>query len=409
MAWNLSKTIPLNVQRQMTLRDILQVQDNPGDITLPEVYYATSALTRDCEVDVDHNNGDIVITITGIERRVKRGNLSTKEWYQKVRTVRHDFVASELTEDTDEPLSSLGIVSRQTPDCIDLAARTVLELATNASGDTASMKSSWLSKRITYYDRLKKHGIGYYILVVSPNKVMFNGKLNEAVVNELCERCRLGIDIDNKITEVTGLRLNLDSDTKQNIQAIRTALKQISELPLKESRGFKRELMTESLRPNSEMEDMHVSEIMRKTLEKSMQVKPKTPDTVIADYIQNLREHGTKKDLKRVVNFPFVMSRRNRKDKDIEMRPLGNNISCPSELFHIAEKGFEQVLNHRPTDLTTIKILSKSEAMSGISETQQHNMRKISEFLYKMTEEEAMNAALSGVGAKALSAEPELL
>jgi hypothetical protein len=409
MAWTQSKTMPLNMQRQLTLRDILQVQNEPGDITLPEVLYSTSVMSRSATVDVDHANGDIVINVAGVERRLVRGSLSTKEWYQKIRAVRHDFVASELTEETDEPLSSLGLVSRQTPDCIDVTARSVLELATNASGESKSMKSAWLGKRITYYDKLKKHNIAYYILIVSPDKVMFNGKMSQPVVDELCERCRVGIDIENKIADVTGLRLNLDSDLQQNIQAIRTALKQISELPLKESRGFKKELMSESLRDNTEMEDMHVSEIMRKTLEKAMQIKPKTPDTVIADYVQKLREHGTKKDLKRVVNFPFVLSQRNRKDKNLELRSLGENVSCPSELYHIAKAGFEQIIRYKPTDLSSIKIMSMSEAASGVAQTQQHNMRKISEFIYEMTEEETKHAALSGVGAKALSAQPELL
>jgi len=404
-----SSLLPLNYQRVLTLRDILQVQSQPGDITAPTQYLCTNMRTRECEVDQDNSTGNIIIKVGNITRILEKGDLSTKEWRQKLGAIRHDFVASELTEDTDEPLTSLGIVSRQTPDCILVDSRSVLELATNARGDQNSMKSSWLSKRIAYYDKLARHNVDYYILVVSTDRILFNGQLSDEAVEEMCERCRLGIDIENKVADLTGIRLNLDSDTKHAVQEVRTALKQISELDLKESRGFKRELLQESMRDNTEMEDMHVSEIMRKTLEKSMRVKPKTPDTVISDYIQTMREKGTKKDMKRVANWPMILSKRHRKDMKPETRNLGSNVNCPDELFSIASEGFNQVLSTKSHGEETIRLISRSEAMSGIAQTQQHSMRKQSEFRCELDDRGKVNAALSGVGAKLLSSIPELV
>jgi hypothetical protein len=404
-----STLIPLNHQRPFSLRDILQIQDTQGDITTPDLFLSANPRTRTAVVDVELPSGDIVIQVDQNVRRLVKGGLTEKEWRQKVGAVRHDFVANELTEDTDEPLSKLGINSTQTPDCIDSQSRSVLELATSASNESKSLKSSWLSKRITYYDRLMKHNVKYFILIVSTDRILFNGEIDDNTVEDLCERCRLGIDIENQICQLTGMRLNLDSDAQYAVKELRSALKQISELELKESRGFKKELMSESHRDNTEMEDIHVAEIMRKTLEKSMRIKPQTPDSVISDYVNKMREFGTKKDLKRVVNFPVVISRRFRKDMKPESADLGVNINCPSEIYKIASNGTAHVKAKSRGEQHSVRIMSKSEAISGISQTEQHKMRRVSEFTCPLTEEEQLSAALSGIRAKALSSEAELI
>jgi len=403
-----SKTLPENFKAAFDLRDILQLQSDPKDLMHPKNYLARITPKRDVNVSCNDEVTEIKIQISSRFITVSRNGLSEKKWKEKLSGLRHDFVANELYATTDQPLTILGLQSRQTPDCIMLDPPKVLELATCGSSEQNAMNSSWLSKRIAYQNVLENVA-DYYIVVVSKDIVMSNADMDDSTIDILCERCRVGLDFEMQIKELTGIGLNSESSESDRIGLVRECLNEIKNMPRVNTRGMNESLILESHRENSEVEDMHVAELMRKTLQKSMQVSKKTSQSAIDEYVKGFDKIGTRRDKKRVQNFPLIYGVRTGSSRYSKIDPLGRNIDVPDTLMKVIQFGLAHHNERLHKSESSIKIMSLSESVSGVSETVQHHLRQESIYKPHLTKNDKIYLALTGVGAKDLSSEQEII
>nr|QPN36949.1 polyprotein [Shenzhen bunya-like virus 2] len=121
-----------------------------------------------------------------------------------ISNIRHDFTYAFLTNETDQPLSTILNIpdgtNNLTPDWIikvDEKHFHVIEFTTCAIDKDTVVTNAFNSKLIKYIDALKTRAhrglsISFYIIVTTPNSVLSNVDLgnNIAIVNYLCSRYR---------------------------------------------------------------------------------------------------------------------------------------------------------------------------------------------------------------------------
>jgi hypothetical protein len=393
----------MNKLRNWGLEDILQIQGAPGDIESPNVYFA-SRLEMPMTRGYQSSDGSEPILIVGDRRiHVKRNDLPDREWNQKLSHVRHDYVASELRKSTDMGLSVLGIEVALTPDCILTDPPKVLELATVQTPTERNMESACLSKKIAYSDILNKAGVPYYILVVSIDRVYSNCTLTQEIVDQLCLRCRIGLNLAELVREITGQGSTGGTEAEDNKKMSLLLLSKIAKMPVNYSDTFTMELQSEALRDNTPSETEHVRFLMERTLEKSGAIQKSLPEDTCERYLETMISKGVKEDNKRVSNVPFLLSHRfsQLSKSTSEMLNTGLNMSVPDEMFKILTQSLDRWnCSERTHDTQTKYTTSYSEAVNGVPLTMQHNMRKLGEVSIDLTEDEWSRLALSGVGAK---------
>jgi len=394
------------MERVLTLRDILQPQGEGLHHSEYHTYYSGSSGSRQVNLDLT-GLGDGFSLVVGDRRMMfYKGIKTDKEWVQFLNKVRHDWVADELTGGTDEPLTSIGIDINLTPDCIDISSKRVLELSTVAVTSKVPVERAHLSKVVAYGDILDNSNVPYFILVVTPDTVLFNGQLTQKTVDLLCQRCREGIVMDNKLKPLVGEKFPDETPGSEEHAEAMWAMKQISKRKMEDNKSYKRELMNLSSRDNTLIEDEMALNKLEETFKKS-EIRSKNPTSeALLKYKQDMIEKGTRNDQKRIFNFPAIRVKRTSFDSwrdKAKTLELGNNINVPSEIYKLASEAVACWQEKYHLDMGQSLLKSLNEATTGIPETEKHNMRKLSEFYCKLPEEDLINIALSGPGAKSRS------
>jgi hypothetical protein len=344
--------------------------------------------------------------------------------YEKLCSIRHDFVATRLMRDTDQSLRSLGIASKRTPDVIDVKGRAVLELATNGSGQPKSMESSYASKRLAYESICKDYGVNYYVLVVSPSSVLTNFFLTPFMAEELSSRCRIGLSLETLLETEFDIRLTSVEDDGVNRGLIDEILSNFSEsTPLPEHYHFNRELI-DLQRPATELEEEHTRSILNQTLKNSLAGRIHRPDaSALKNYLLKFKDSETQKHPSQISQFPFVVSEPSLVGERGNFKKLGTNKNTPEHLFTVARL-MEDKFFLTEESLWSFNSKLMSDVLSREVEThisaKKYNLvkdRKMSRHVQRedskaypvLGEKELLSFALKGVGAKELSEAPEVV
>jgi len=344
--------------------------------------------------------------------------------FKELKAIRHDFVATRLSVKTDTPFSSLGILTNLTPDFIDKQRNSVLELATNASGFPKSMESSYVDKRLAYESICKEHGLEYLIVVVSPFSILTNMSMENQTAEDLCVRCRVGLNLESLVEELFDVRLTGDEEDIKGSEYIRSAFEDFDVgLELPEWYHFNKELL-ELNSPLSEEEEDHVKSILNKTLLKSLSGKAHEPDPkALHKYLSNFTDANCQKHLSQITVFPMLISKpRNINDRD-NFPDIGLNDNVPSHIWEVlklandkAQFRGERMCIHnakvRSSDMSheiETHISSKKYNLVVDRKSSRHVNREDSKIYPFLFDEDRIKMALKGVGAKALSENPEIV
>jgi hypothetical protein len=389
-----------------SLHDVLQPQGEGLHHSEYHTFYSSSTLSRQVDLTLSGSGEKFSLVVDDRRLMVNKGNRTNKEWVQYLHKIRHDWVADELTGGTDVSLKEIGIDIELTPDCIDKSSRRVLELSTVAVSERVPTERAHLSKVVAYGDILDNAGVQYYILVVSPTFILFNGQLPQRIVDLLCQRCREGIVMDAKLKPLIGESFPEEVPGNEEFSESLWAMSQINKRKMNDLKSYKRELMDMSSRDNTELEDEMAMNKLEETFKISQIVSDDPKPHSMLEFKQNMTSRGTREDMKRIINFPALRAKRCQFDSwrnDGNLLELGNNVDVPPELYRLASEGFSswQAKYHLDIDQSHLKAMN--EASTGIPETEQHNMRHLSEFHCKLAEEDLIKIALSGPGAKSRS------
>jgi len=397
--WDISSSYPCVVGAEFGLFDILQVQGRPGDIEVPNNYFSIAHPEVLCEAHLLPSTSNHVDRVDLWLPDDSHRTYSVDD-INGIKHVRHDFVANMLRGSTDMNLSELGMNVNLTPDCIIKDSRKVLELATVAIDVEALAVSSYRRKRLAYEDKMKPYLIDYFILVVTPSRVLTNAVLQQETVDELCWRCRVGLSLENQIEEVTG-KSYINQDDNEDNKEILDILSLIDNMPRRENVHFRNQMSLDALRENTEMEDMQVVDMLTKRFKECMGDKKQSDPNSINVYKETIRGGGVQSGVKRIFNFPCLHSRK-----------CNNNDLGNVEMLKTIEPSLEQLwaqtfehesfkdYNKTPAGEDAFRARSINEALDPKNIRSQHTLRERDTFKANLSDRDLDFLALSGIGAK---------
>nr|WQF62818.1 RNA-dependent RNA polymerase [Brassica oleracea torzella virus 1] len=343
--------------------------------------------------EVDYNGELFSIMING--RRVHL--LSTDSELKKIR---HEIVADVMCFDSDTPLSSIGVQGEEgllSPDFINVNSRTVLELATTGNSEPFSLRRSFNGKHVKYNYLVEPLGFKLMVLVVAPSCVYANIKLSQDLVNALCYRMRVGQAIESIISEYLGTDIfNEDSTLDESI--VLDVFRGLQDMP-DSAPDFDLKIINDIDDLICEGETELTFTAFKKTLFESTKLDSSSEDNLHV-YLKAF-ETGTRTTMKRVCNLPQVFQIAN-KLKEKELDPFKAK-GMPMFLKKIWSESKKVI----PTKLS--KEEQKSEAM-GYKSYEKHRIQKKTAFNCNgLTREDKLEAAKTGLWAKAVSTEESIV
>nr|QYF49543.1 MAG: RNA-dependent RNA polymerase [Jiangsu sediment phenui-like virus] len=344
--------------------------------------------------------------------------------FQELCGIRHDFVANCLRKRTDESFHKLGINSPMTPDVISVERRSILELATNASGMPKSLESSFISKRIQYEAICNENKIEFHILVVSTSMILTNITLDDQECSNLCDRCLIGMNIESRIESELDMVLSSDEDRDKSHKEIRAVMADFnSGLELPEHYHFNKELI-ELNRPLSPRDEEHVKAVYAKSLKDALTgVTAKTDTLTLGEYLSNFTEENTQRGRSQITIFPMIIGKNETIGHRSNFKPLGSNRTVPSHLYSVAKwLDSKNYLMGESLHISQIKIQTKALAEEidvggsgrrarapSVRLSPKHVNRENFKVVPFLTDKEELQIALKGVGAKVHAEDGEVL
>jgi hypothetical protein len=401
----------MNRLRPVGLRDILQPQAGGTHHTDYTTYYSDDSRTREIKLELEKGGNKVTIIAEDRSYSIERGDMSEKKWVESLGRVRHDWVAEEGLGGTDVPLSEIGVDIGLTPDCIDKRSRRVLELSTVGTSERYPVERAHLSKVVAYGDILDQANIPYFILVVTPDTVLFNGTLTQEIVNMLCARCREGMNLEKQMRPLIGELFPNELPGDEEFAEVEWAMREMSAQDAGECKSYKKTLIQDSARKNTDLENEIVMNMLEKTFQESSKKQVEPGLDKFLNYQKEMSDKGTRSDQKRVINFPLLRVARTMYDvwrHEKKYLELGTNKDVPPELYNAASQALAAWQQKLHRDSHEVELTSMIEARTGIPDTPKHNMRKMSEVTLDLTPTEKLKIALSGPGAKEFSSTKEL-
>nr|QYF49549.1 MAG: RNA-dependent RNA polymerase [Yunnan phenui-like virus] len=344
--------------------------------------------------------------------------------YDKLKAVRHDFVGNRLKSTTDMKFSDIGIMSRLTPDYISTNRKAVLELATNASGNLKSMETSYISKRLNYEAICNQAGYELFIIVVSPDMVLSNMNLSSQEVDFLCTRCKIGLSLEGLLEDRFGLSFSIDSDDIKVNQEIHEAFSDFNEqITLPENFHFNHQLL-ELNRALTQNEDEHAMSILKRTLTESIiRTGSKRSKVDLQEYLDRFNSENSQQHPSSITIFPMIIM----KPANIQSRgnfpSVGTNKNLPAHLWAIVKSiDLKHYLIHETLSLMQSRqntkylieeyeteLRSKMYNYTPSRKMPKHKWREEFKFQPVLDEENLLDLALKGVGAKSLQDNPAII
>lgn len=370
---------------------------------------------RHIQLNVDHWSISIDIRWERFMTKIRTPKQSDEEWKQILSHTRHDHVASMNLSKTDTSLRVLGIQRDLTPDFIDPSSKVVIELATCAVDYDKILDRAYKKKILAYEAELHGKGITYCILVVSPFKVMTNCFLRDDIISELCRRCREGLSMESTIEEKSSIRVNTgDYEDDTDLAKVDEIIDKISNLSLYSAWDFNEDLRLQSLQETRKDDEIRSKELLDRSWQKSMNLQSKLSADSLDNYHKSLLSQETRDDQKRIFVLPaFLPDYTNESAKFENFIGMGN-FQHEEEYVDIMSRLWTEGIassfsESRQHPESVHYLTSLSEAYTGELEKEKHHLRRAFTFTDTLGEEEKIQVASSGPGAKAFSMKPEIV
>nr|QNT90327.1 RNA-dependent RNA polymerase [Citrus virus A]UOA05148.1 RNA-dependent RNA polymerase [Citrus virus A] len=349
---------------------------------LPEPNYSCS-----------YNGKTFSIKVNGRERELDVSS-------ENLRKIRHEVVSSVMLFETDEPLSKIGIKGEEsdlTPDYINLNLKSVLEVGTTAISELFALKKMYTGKMVKYSYLIDPTGYTLFILIVSPSRVYCNFELTQDIVNCLCYRARVGLALESVISEYIGQDVFSEDLTADEaiVKDVFRGLKFNTESKY----DFDIGIINSMSDPVTKEDQRVVGKALKASLMESTQGSECNSED-LKKYLDRF-EDTSKISNKRVTNIPQIYQFKKPQD-DTET----DEETCRDMPLYL-KKIWGASSSAKPQSLSYQQQLD--EAM-GVKTYERHRVQKGAAFNVKsLTESDKIEAAKSGLWAKALSQHPELV
>ncbi|UHM27566.1 MAG: RNA-dependent RNA polymerase [Sanya phenuivirus 1] len=236
---------------------------------------------------------------------IYRKRVTLREGDKVMRKIVHETVASLLSEDTDMRLSEIGVTGpdgRLTPDYIDKDKKMIVELATTVNTNLKNIEERYAQKMVHYQDAVKETGYSIGIVFVGESFVYSNLSMSQAMVDSLCQRCRVGIAVKSTIERYLGASLN-PSDTTEEEHIVEHVIRGMKTEPTSSKQFPLSDILECRMKPT--VQDFNIAnKVFRDELRASKKRSPETSADLhnyLSSYTGNSRT-----DMKRVCNIPMV-------------------------------------------------------------------------------------------------------
>lgn len=316
-------------------------------------------------------------------------NVSYDRYEQKLKGFVHDYVSSCWKDMTDMKLSVLGVEGPSallSPDFIIPETKCVLEVATCGTDNQKVLESSYEDKIKKYHGELERVGAKYFILVVSPQKVMTNLEIEKSMVDELTRRMRLVLPLKQKMIEILGEDV-ADDEYNETERLVKAMFKGPFECPeLDDKYKYDRRELKEFANPPSGLEAISAARILLKTYEGTKLIHNASKSD-LENYLNKFTSENTRCDMKRISNLPLLLP--GHKEDRIDGCLEGNDVL--KKMWCGAVTKEQDVPIETPLELVeddremTMKHITKRQMLTKIH----------------LTNSDKEAAALSGIGGKA--------
>ncbi|QIJ25707.1 P1 [Grapevine associated cogu-like virus 2] len=322
--------------------------------------------------------------------------VSYKRHDQKLKAFVHDFVSSCWKDTTDTPLSEIGIegpVGLLTPDYIVKQTKCVLEVATCGTDHQKALDNSFRDKSVKYFGDLEQAKAKFFILVVSPQKVKTNARIDPKFVDILTQRMRMVMPLKQKLIEVLGEDVT-DDEYNELERLSKLMFSSMPECPIIDDKYkyVKREI-EECRTKLNESEAVSAARILLKQYEGTKEIHNASRKD-LDEYLSKFTPENTRSDHKRISNVPFILPGIPTKDID----------GCFEGNSSLKKAWCEALLDEKPE----VKPIALDKILNNEEPPMKHQTkRQMLTKLHLATEDKA-KLALSGVGGKAFKNDMEV-
>jgi len=360
------------------------------------------------KIEVYANDSKVIIRVRDeiIYEAHRNEDEPESEWHSILNHVRHDYVSSMLQDKTDVRMRDLGFNTPLTPDAISEDHKLVVELTTTISDNDRTYESAYKKKILNYQDLCKKHALRLGIIVVGSTQILTNCYVRPDMVSEFCLRLREAFSMETSICDQTGYMPNSGGeDLDMNVKMVEMMMKEINSIQKKETWDFNFDLQSQSLREKTDQDvDLTALKLNESWGNVTSAVK-KLPEKDMDDYLHSLTKKETRKDMKRIFNFPAILPEYTGKTAEA-MDFLGfseENLKDESEkaVGHLWREGISRCYSEQKEYPPSVHhMTSMSEAMNPSLAPEEHYLRKGFSFEDLLSDSERDSIALSGPGAK---------
>nr|QDK54398.1 RNA-dependent RNA polymerase [Citrus concave gum-associated virus] len=340
-----------------------------------------------------YNGSVFKISVNGRERYLDVSS-------ENLRKIRHEIVCSVMLFESDMPLKTIGVKGEEgdlTPDYINTTYKSVLEVGTSAISELYSLKKLYTGKVIKYSYLIEPTDYDLFVLIVSPSRVYCNFEMTQDLVNCLCLRARIGLALESVISEYLGQDMFSEDHTAD--EAIVKDVFRGLTMNTKSSSDFDLDKISSINDPMTIDDKKHVGKILKATLAESTMSSSNSSEE-LKRYLDGFEGFSKTSD-KRITNIPMIYQNKIPLD-DIET----DEENCRDMPLYL-KKIWGASSSAKPRDLSKEEQLE--EAM-GLKYYERHRIQKGAAFNVKnLTEADKIEAAKSGLWAKALSENPDLM
>lgn len=271
---------------QNSFNDIMMCASSEVEYTTePTTYYST--VEKYFSLDVTSSENRLLVTSHSkgnVESCFDGLRLDLNRFSPKMKNVRHDFVANCCGEETDVRFSEIDpnysestaeAFHMMSPDFFVEDRRWIGELGTSSISVEPFLNKTYLNKFNKYSPYLERVMISrLYVFIVSPTMIVTNFPLDEDSVNLLCARCRFALSMEDILSVKFGFDFSIDEEQGEYYKLAENVFNTIGVKDLGgPEEDLNRRIMRESKLEMSVEEQVHVKDLLERTLQMTSNLK----------------------------------------------------------------------------------------------------------------------------------------
>jgi hypothetical protein len=342
----------------------------------------------------------------------------------KLRKLAHEYTFSRSMLSTDAPLSELNItdpvLGKLTPDFIDMENKIVVELTTVNSYDDQPLLNAYRFKLDRYEYALRQvPNVSFYIIVVSPLKILTNLTLTNDHTNSLCQRYRNSKKYEQEITKFLAYDPFQDIEEGKSAQHIEDILSSITydknNQPVRIfdeiEDPFTPEMFEQFQNSDSYGDPAIVKQILADSYKRSIKLRPSDRGN-LEKYLSKFNDMNSQTTNKRVTNFPFLFVNREKtwNSDQIVFSDVDNNKrgNVPTEIYKLWQESVLAAVNHVPvSELDSMFEATKEWTKQDLDSSKTHKTKLTSSFKAdSLSNLDWLNLAEKGIRGKKYKMDP---